>query len=222
MARSAIITNKVTAGRKGPPKTKESMIGDRSDERNKNNDGILQPGEQELCQPLLLDDFSGVNNDDNDDEEEQQHARRNLPCRHHPDETNTTVSLSQPTLQSSSSFIAQFVKTQGPPQITFLMILIAIGVGSTIGVVPEVMTDRFARINHGYNGTAGCSSFDDDDGNGNGNIHKLLPNECSLGSADAQDAVALSSLISNGLTFLTSSMTGSLSDEHGRRGNYIL
>jgi hypothetical protein len=107
------------------------------------------------------------------------------------------------------SFIVQFAKTKGPPQITFLMMLVAIGLGSTIGVVPAVMIDRFARVNHGYGqDEPDCSSYGISD----------KPEACYLGSADAQSAVATSNLISNVLTFLTSSLIGSLSDEHGRKG----
>jgi MFS family permease len=108
------------------------------------------------------------------------------------------------------SFIVQFAKTKGPPQITILMILIAIGLGSTIGVVPAVMSDRFARVNHGYSGQESCSDLDQ------------KPDACTFGFADAQDAAATASLVSNVLTFITSSLIGSLSDEHGRRGTSIL
>jgi DHA1 family tetracycline resistance protein-like MFS transporter len=88
------------------------------------------------------------------------------------------------------------------------MVLVAMGLGSTIGVVPAVMTDRFARLNHGYDDPAmDCSDYRTDD----------KPQACWLGSADAQTAVATSNLISNALTFLTSSMMGSLSDEYGRK-----
>jgi hypothetical protein len=114
------------------------------------------------------------------------------------------------SLLRRESFIVQFAKTKGPPQITFLMMLIAIGLGSTIGVVPAVMTDRFARLNHGYSGDEDCSAFGINSGD--------KPEACFLGSADAQTAVTSSNLISNVLTFVTSSVIGSLSDEHGRKG----
>jgi len=42
-----------------------------------------------------------------------------------------------------------------------------------------------------------------------------------LGSADAQTAAASANLISNGLTFITSSLIGSLSDQYGRKGILI-
>jgi hypothetical protein len=103
----------------------------------------------------------------------------------------------------------QFAKTKGPPQITLLMMLVAIGLGSTIGVVPAVMSDRFARLNHGYVDEADCSSFA---------TLGEKPEAYFLRSADAQTAAASSNLVSNVLTFLTSSLIGSLGDEHGRRG----
>jgi hypothetical protein len=106
------------------------------------------------------------------------------------------------------SFIVQFAKTKGPPQITMIMMLVAIGLGSTIGVVPAVMSDRFARLNHGYTGLEVCTSL----------TVSERPAACFAGSADAQNAAAEASLAMNVLTFLTSSLIGSLSDEHGRKG----
>jgi DHA1 family tetracycline resistance protein-like MFS transporter len=117
----------------------------------------------------------------------------------------------RPSAYRRKSFLVQFSETKGPPQITLLMMLVAIGLGSTIGVVPAVMTDRFASLNHGYNGKS-CSDFDISE----------KPNECLLASGDAQNVAATSHLISNVLTFLTSSLIGSLSDEHGRRGILII
>lgn len=115
----------------------------------------------------------------------------------------------RPSVYRRQSFIVQFANTKGPPQIALLLMLVALGLGCTIGVVPAVMSDRFARLHHGYNGDA-CSSF---------GMHDK-PFECLDGSSDAQNTAALSSLISNVLTFTTSSLIGSLSDEHGRRGEF--
>jgi hypothetical protein len=115
----------------------------------------------------------------------------------------------RPSVYRRESFIVQFAKTKGPPQIALLMMLVALGLGCTIGVVPAVMSDRFARLHHGYNGDA-CASF----------VMHDKPSECLQGSSDAQNTAALSSLISNSLTFVTSSLIGSLSDEHGRRGEF--
>jgi hypothetical protein len=82
------------------------------------------------------------------------------------------------------------------------------GTASFVFQVPAVMTDRYARLNHGYVDERDCAEY------GMGE----KPQECLDGSADAQYAVAIESLISNGFTFLTSSLIGSLSDEYGRKG----
>lgn len=112
------------------------------------------------------------------------------------------------SLYKRKSFIVQFATSEGPPQIVAFVLLIALGFGATIGIVPSIMTDRFARLNHGYTGDD-CSSF---------TSLADKPAECLEGSSDAQDTAAFAGLVSNGLTLLTSSLIGSLSDVHGRRG----
>jgi MFS transporter, DHA1 family, tetracycline resistance protein len=112
----------------------------------------------------------------------------------------------RPSAYRRPSFMEEFAATSGPPQIAALMILIAIGLGCTIGVVPAVMADRFARLQHGWDGPY-CSSM----------ITTVKSAACVQGSADAQTAVATSNLVSNVLTFLTSSLLGSWSDQHGRK-----
>jgi MFS family permease len=116
----------------------------------------------------------------------------------------------RPSVYRRESFIVQFATSEGPPQIVALAMMIAFGFGATVGVVPTIMTERFARLNHGYSGEVDCD------------INGSKPDECYAGSADAQNAAALSNLISNALTLLTSSMIGSLSDVHGRRGVLLL
>lgn len=113
--------------------------------------------------------------------------------------------------EEQSSFLFQFIKMKGPPQIAFILILISIGFGSTTGIVPSIMSDRFARLNHGYDDRtrSSCGSY---------TSISDKPKACFEGTADAESAVALSNLISNGFTFLFSSLLGSLSDEYGRKG----
>lgn len=89
-----------------------------------------------------------------------------------------------------------------------LIILLALGFGSTIGVVPSVMMNRYARLNHGYSLEQDCAEY----------AMGEKPQECLEGSADAQNSVALEQMVSNTLTFFTSSLVGSLSDEYGRKG----
>ena len=108
---------------------------------------------------------------------------------------------------SQSNFLLHFIKSSGPPQIIALCLIIALALGSTIGVVPAVVEDRYARLHHGYSGEP-CLELDKED----------RPHECLLGNEDAQNSAALASFVSNTLTFATSSLMGSISDEKGRRG----
>jgi MFS family permease len=118
--------------------------------------------------------------------------------------------LNHPGALRRESFIADFASSKGPPQIVLLVMLLALGFGSTIGVVPAVMSDRYARINHGYGeNDKSCSDYVN---------FADKPQACLDGSADAQTGVATEQLIANVFTFFTSSLVGSLSDEHGRKG----
>lgn len=73
--------------------------------------------------------------------------------------------------------------------------------------VPSVMVDRFARLNHGYNGTETCSSLSSDD----------QPEECDQGSDDAQNAAAMCTFVYNIIGFFSLPVLGSMSDAIGRR-----
>lgn len=90
--------------------------------------------------------------------------------------------------------------------------LIIISIASVELQVPAVMSDRYARLRHGYTDETDCSAYTASD----------KPQACFAGFADAQNAVAIEQLISNMLTFFTSSLVGSLSDEHGRRRILLL
>ena len=124
-----------------------------------------------------------------------------------PDQIPDMEPATDPILRRKS-FLFEFARSDGPPQIVVLIMLLALGFGSTVGVVPAVMTDRYARVNHGYSEEMDCQAYSRED----------KPSECLWGSADAQNAVALEQLVSNGLTFFTSSLIGSFSDEYGRKG----
>jgi len=130
---------------------------------------------------------------------------------------NQINSLAEPGERGSvprqKSFMMELVEKKGPPQIFILIILIAMAFGSTVGVVPAVMTDRYARLNHGYSDPRDCGSYVSIDDK---------PEECLLGSAEAQDATAYASLVSNCLTFIMASLLGAISDEVGRRDILIL
>lgn len=128
------------------------------------------------------------------------------------EELDPHEAVRRPSTYRRKSFLMEFVEKEGPPQILILVLLLALGFGSTIGVVPAVMTDRYARLNHGYTDPTDCADWSVDE----------KPFECLAGSADAQNGAAYENLISNVLTFITSSMVGSMSDEYGRRGTFFL
>jgi len=112
---------------------------------------------------------------------------------------------------SRSGFLLHFVRSSGPPQIVTLCLLLALALGSTVGVVPAVVEDRYARLRHGYDGEP-CLEV----------AREERPHECLLGNEDAQNAAAMGNFVSNALTFATSSLMGSISDENGRRGIMLL
>jgi DHA1 family tetracycline resistance protein-like MFS transporter len=163
-------------------------------------------------------------NDENDEErnvqqqQQQQHHGQHEPPNNNDNNDNTAplVDMIEPTYHRPprlsqlrrESFLVEYSRLQGPPQISFVLMLIALGLGSTIGVVPSVMSDRFARLDHSYDGNDDCSSFP---------TGTTKPEECLEGFGDAQSAVSFSNLVSNIFTFLFSSLLGSLSDEHGRK-----
>jgi hypothetical protein len=129
-------------------------------------------------------------------------------------------SLSNPTPDAFSqfrrpsrreSFLMNFRASNGPPQIVAVVILLAMSFGATVGIIPSIMTERYAREKYGYDGEY-CHSFEE---------YADKPEECLLGSADAQTAAAVSELVANTLTFITSSLIGSMSDVHGRRGTML-
>jgi DHA1 family tetracycline resistance protein-like MFS transporter len=121
-----------------------------------------------------------------------------------PIEDNNETSEHSP---EEESFCSILCRSKGPPQIFFLCILLALSFGATIGVVPAVVTDRYARLNHGFTGDKPCNQYGKDE----------TPAACTYGSADAQTAATVSSMISNIITFTTSSLVGSISDRYGRR-----
>jgi MFS family permease len=126
-----------------------------------------------------------------------------LEKRNGPQTSEETTSCDE-----HSSLIESLTSTHGPLHLLVLCMTYAFAVGATIGVVPAVMTDQYARIYHGYQESQSCASYPS---------YQLKPSACIQGSDDAQTANTMASFTSNILTFLTSSIVGSLSDEFGRR-----
>lgn len=108
--------------------------------------------------------------------------------------------------EDSPSLLASFL-TKRATLVTFIInIFLSFGLGCTVGIVPEILSDRYARIYHNYDGPE-CSTFQYD----------VMPEACEHGADDAQSAQAMGTLFQNLLTLFFSPVVGSMSDVHGRR-----
>ena len=122
------------------------------------------------------------------------------------------ISIVSPRLMRRRSFLEDLRHGEGPLPIAFVALMLAMAFGSTVGIIPTIMTQRFAEIRYEYDGDA-CHSFDD---------YAAKPQECRDGSFDAQNAAAVTELAAATMTLLTSALIGSISDVHGRRKMFIL
>ena len=104
-------------------------------------------------------------------------------------------------------FFRTFFASVGALRLLVLALLLSLGIGSVVSIVPEVLSDRFARTSHHYDG-APCSTFDD---------RSDIPVECVQGGEDAQRFAADANLIKNVLIFLFASIVGSMTDCRGRK-----
>ena len=120
--------------------------------------------------------------------------------------------------KKATSFLHFFIASAGPKQMVFLSMLYALALGSTVGVVPAVMTDQYAKIYHNFNSFGNEDNFNSCADYAKGD----KPQACLDGSSDAQTFAASASFVSNMLTFFTSSLIGSISDDYGRRFFLIL
>ena len=134
----------------------------------------------------------------------------------HIEEDNSINSGEESTSNSlrtdTPDFLNFFLSSEGPPQIVFLCMLWALALGSTIGVVPSVLTDQYAKIYHNFDSGDSCANY----------AKEYKPPACLDGSSDAQTAAASASFVANTFAFITSCLIGSISDEHGRRNLLIL
>ena len=134
------------------------------------------------------------------------------------------------------TFIQEFRTTKGGWQIIVIGFLVAVGVGSVIGVIPQITTQRYAEELYGYDGAAmmpPCNSFHnnknnhllhhrtnneaDDDNNNEDLSTTHIPQACGLGSDHAQNSASITTLTRNLLALLFNGIAGSYSDQHGRR-----
>jgi hypothetical protein len=78
-------------------------------------------------------EFTALDEEGNYCVENESQRRRSTHTPSQMQQVNPNERLRPSTLRRQS-FLVEFSKTKGPPQIAFLMMLVAIGAGSTIGV----------------------------------------------------------------------------------------
>jgi MFS family permease len=105
-----------------------------------------------------------------------------------------------------TDFFSSFRKSRGSVEALIISVLLSFGLATTVGIVPTVIADRYARINHGWEGQP-CYTLN----------HDVMPYACVQGGDDAQTGSACMSLVQNLLLFLSNPVVGSQSDLQGRR-----
>lgn len=80
----------------------------------------------------------------------------------------------------STTFLSTFCCVNGPPQITILVVLMAVSIGCTLSVFPAVTTTRYAELYYGYDGKDDCYRHSSD----------KEPEACDLANRRAQDSAA--------------------------------
>lgn len=134
---------------------------------------------------------------------------------------STSEQQEKSTLASKlTNFLSDSVNSKAVVSAFVVSALLSFSLGLTVGIVPEILTDRYARIYHGY-GSAPSSDEKGDD------LQPLLPcwdyditnmpEACIMGADDAQTGSAYGMLVQNSLTFFFNAVLGSYSDTHGRR-----
>jgi len=108
------------------------------------------------------------------------------------------------------TFLADFRNANGASLVVLLGFLTAIGLGSLIGVIPQVTTQRYAEILYGYGGEeALCNSFTSG-----------KPEPCLRGAERAQTVASYTALARYLMALLSNSVAGAYADVHGRRGTF--
>ena len=104
-----------------------------------------------------------------------------------------------------------FVHSRGCLELAIISLFLAFSKSSVVGVIPDVIADRFARLHHGYSGEP-CSEFD----------RSEKPEACQQGTDNAQAAAAYANVALSMLALICNPVLGSLSDAYGRRFPFIL
>ena len=91
--------------------------------------------------------------------------------------------------------------------------LTAVGLGTVLGIIPQITTQRYAEVTYGYSPEGPpCNDF----------VGDLRPEACLKGAQMAQTAASYTSMARHVLSLLLNSVAGSYSDAYGRRGTYAI
>jgi len=144
--------------------------------------------------------------------------------------TREQAASSKPSfLPGLKIFVLDSLHSKAVLPVFIISILLSASIGLTVGIVPEVLTDRYARLYHGYDaatgaGAASSGELNDDSGGGLqplppcwGYDTSTMPEACIEGADDAQTGSAYGTLAQNLLTFFFNAVIGSYSDKKGRR-----
>ena len=122
---------------------------------------------------------------------------------------HTDIFRRRSSLEVYRTFLGEFNSATGARLIVVLGFLTAIGIGGLVGVVPQVITQRFAELYYGLEEGIHCRE-----------MSGVKPAACLEGSEYAQGAASYCVLARNLLAILTNSLAGSYTDVHGRRGEF--
>lgn len=95
--------------------------------------------------------------------------------------------------------------------------LLAFSLSCTAGPLPEIVSDRYARLRYGFEGDRPCWTYTSSSTSEHTAAEDTMPRACIRGADDAQTASAYGSLVMNGLIFLFNPSMGSATDRYGRR-----
>jgi len=117
----------------------------------------------------------------------------------------------QSSVEIYLTFMQEFMNSKGGWQLIVIAFAAALGLGSTMGVIPQVTTQGYAEVLHNYEGES-CSNF----------VGLDRPAACIAGGEDAQNAASYATMGRNIFSLLCNSVAGGYSDIHGRRGVQII
>lgn len=102
------------------------------------------------------------------------------------------------------AFLKTFYQSRGACAIVIITTLLSVGVGCVIGLIPETLADRYAKLDYQFTGQH-CDVYD------------IKPEACVRGLDAAQSSAACANMVSCFIMLLANPVLGSISDTKGRK-----